>query len=261
MDYQHIHIERGGPIATVTFNRPDKANALNPRHIEEIEHAALSFREDIEARVVIFDGAGKHFCSGADLAEREPNHESLIKSRRRKRLGERCIHALRDMDQITIANWHGAAMGGGAAIASALDFRIGAKSCFMSYPEIKIGANLMWQSLPLLVALTGPSRAKRLVISGERAYGPQLLEWGILDELVDDDDLATTTQQWAEHYAAQAPIAAQMIKRSVNAISSALDRAIMHMDADQHMLTNVTHDAAEAADAYRSGRLPNFQGR
>ena len=112
------------------------------------------------------------------------------------------------MDQITIANWHGAAMGGGAAIASALDFRIGAKSCFMSYPEIKIGANLMWQSLPLLVALTGPSRAKRLVISGERAYGPQLLEWGVLDELVDDDDLATTTQQWAEHYAAQAPIAA-----------------------------------------------------
>ena len=76
---------------------------------------------------------------GADLTEREPNHESLIKSRRRKRLGERCIHALRDMDQITIANWHGAAMGGGAAIASALDFRIGAKSCFV-YPEIKIGA-------------------------------------------------------------------------------------------------------------------------
>ena len=67
MDYECIKVERGGEVAIVTFNRPGKANALNQRHIEEIEHAALSFRDDDTARVVIFTGAGQHFNSGADV--------------------------------------------------------------------------------------------------------------------------------------------------------------------------------------------------
>ncbi|MEM7404651.1 MAG: enoyl-CoA hydratase/isomerase family protein [Pseudomonadota bacterium] len=260
MDYQHIEIERGGHVATVRFNRPDRANALNPRHIEEIEHAALSFRDDDDTRVVIFTGAGKHFCSGADLGEREPRHRSQIRARRRKRIGERCIQALRDMDQLTIAVWRGAAMGGGAAIATALDFRVGTRTCFMSYPEIKIGVNLMWQSLPLCVHLAGPAVAKRLVISGERAYGEQLLKWGLLDEVVEDDELENEAARWASLYASQAPAAAQMIKRSVNAISSALDRSIMHMDFDQNLLNESSADAAEAVAAYRAGRAPEFTG-
>ena len=80
MDYQHIKVERDGFVATVQFNRPARANALNPRHIEEIEHAALSFREDYDTRVVVFKGAGKHFCSGAELGEREPRYTSQIKA-------------------------------------------------------------------------------------------------------------------------------------------------------------------------------------
>tara|TARA_Y100001934_G_scaffold273142_1_gene362825 strand:- start:11115 stop:11909 length:795 start_codon:yes stop_codon:yes gene_type:complete len=261
MDYQHIKIERDGFVATVQFNRPARANALNPRHIEEIEHVALSFREDYDTRVVVFKGAGKHFCSGADLGEREPRYTSQIKARRRKRIGERCIQAIREMDQITIAAWHGAAMGGGAAIATALDFRIGTRTCFMSYPEIKIGVNLMWQSLPLCVHLAGPAVAKRLVISGERAYGPQLQEWGLLDELVEDEQaLASRVADWAALYASQAPGAAQMIKRSVNAISSALDRSIMHMDFDQNLLNEASADAREAVSAYRDQRTPAFTG-
>ena len=69
MEYQHIRLERAGPIATVTFNRPSKANAVHYDHLAEIEHAALSFRDDAETRVVIFTGEGKHFCSGADLTD------------------------------------------------------------------------------------------------------------------------------------------------------------------------------------------------
>ena len=261
MDYQHLAVSRDGHIATVTFNRPDKANALNSRHIEEIEHVALNFRDDYETRVVIFTGAGKHFCSGADLTEREPTDPSVLKNRRRKRIGERCIQAIRDMDAITIAAWSGAAMGGGAAIATALDFRIGTPNSFMSYPEINIGMNLMWQSLPLCVQLAGPARAKRLVIGGERAYGPTLLEWGLLDELVEPEALSESAQRWADHYAGQAPVAAQMIKRSVNAISSALDRSIMHMDFDQNLLSANSDDAAEAVQAYLGKRKPQFTGK
>ncbi len=260
MDYQHIKVERGGEIAIVTFNRPDKANALNFRHIQEIEHAALSFRDDETARVVVFTGAGKHFNSGADLTAERQEHELLTVRRRHRRMGERCIQALREMDQITIAAWTGAAMGGGACIATALDFRIGAEDCFMSYPEILIGVNLMWQSLPLCMQLVGPARAKRLVIGGEHVPGPTLLEWGALDEMVPADQVMDKAMEWARHYAGQPPVAAQMIKRSVNAISSALDRSVMHMDSDQHILVSETEDAAEAVQAYLEKRPPTFKG-
>lgn len=259
-DFQYLTVTRNDQIATVTMNRPGAANALSTAHLAELELAALQFREDCATRVVLFAGAGKHFCSGADLNERAPEGETLLARRRRLRMGERMIQAVRDMDQISIAVWHGAAMGGGACLATATDFRIGCHSSFMEYPEISIGLNLMWQSLPLCVQLVGPARAKRLVIGAERIDAATLLEWGVLDELVAEDALQDTALEWAARYAAKAPIAAQMIKRSVNHLSSALDRAIMHMDFDQNLLAAGSHDRVAAVQAYANGETPLFKG-
>ena len=261
MDYQHITVARDGSIATVTFNRPYKANALNYEILTEIEDAALSFRDDIDTRVVIFTGAGKHFSSGFDLTD--PNTEftgPLILRRRRNRIGARVITALHNMDQITIAAWNGGAMGGGACIPTALDFRIGSTSCVMRYPEVDFGMNLMWHSLPLCVHLVGPARAKRLVVGGELVAAPTLLEWGMLDEVVADDQLLIRAQAFAALYAAKPPIGAQMIKRSINQIAGALDQSIMHMDTDQNLLTRSTQDMAEAVRAYLAKEEPTFKG-
>ena len=152
-------------------------------------------------------------------------------------------------------------MGGGACIATAVDFRIGAKDCFMSYPEILIGVNLMWQSLPLLVHLVGPARAKQLGISGKHIQGPTLYEWGVLDEIVETDQVMDKTIELARHYSALPPVPAQMIKRSVNAIASALDRAGMHAEFDQHLLASSTTDQDEAVAAYLEKRPPSFKGK
>jgi enoyl-CoA hydratase/carnithine racemase len=262
MAYQHLTIERlDHHIACVTFNRPARANALNYAHLAEIEAAALSFRDDVDVRTVIFTGAGKHFSSGADL--KDPGSEyrgPLLLRRRRQRIGERTIHALREMDQVTIAAWNGAAMGGGACIATALDFRIGADDCFMQYPEVDIGLNLMWQSLPLCIQLVGPARAKRLVIGGERITAATLLDWGMLDACVPRAELLQHALQMARTYAAKPPIAAQMIKRSVNAIVDALDRTAMHMDADQNLLAQTTEDRGRAIEHYGADSVPDFSG-
>ena len=150
--------------------------------------------------------------------------------------GERAIEAVLDIDQITIAAWHGAAKGGGACSATACDFRIGSDDCFMQYPEIDIGINLMWKSLPLLVNLIGPARAKRLVIGGERMHSETLLNWGILDQRVPQKNLLAAATDMAAHYVSKPPIAAQMIKQSTNQITNALNHALMHMDADQNLL-------------------------
>ncbi|MCZ6870882.1 MAG: enoyl-CoA hydratase/isomerase family protein [Gammaproteobacteria bacterium] len=262
MTYKHLQVEKSDNIALVTMNRPEKANALNYDHLEEIEHAALSFSDDGKTRVVIFTGAGKHFSSGADLTDPGRGGDvPMVLRRRHNRMGERAIRALHGMDQITIAAWNGAAMGGGACIATALDFRVGADDCFMAYPEIDIGVNLMWTSLPLITHLAGPARAKRLVMGGEHIHAPTLQEWGILDALVPRSELMDRTRELAAFYAGKSPIPAQMIKRSVNAIVSALDTSIMHMDFDQHLLSSTTSDRAEAVRAYTNKEQPTFEGR
>ncbi len=259
--YQNITVARDHHIATLTFNRSDKANALNYEHLSEIEHAVLAFRDDPDTRVVVFTGAGKHFSSGADLTDRgEAYKVPLVQRRRRMRMGERTIEAILDMDQITIAAWNGAAMGGGACVATACDFRIGADNCFMQYPEIDIGVNLMWKSLPLLVNLVGPARSKRLVVGGERVHASQLESWGVLDEVVPLDELLVRAYDMAQHYAAKPPVAAQMIKASTNQIANALNHAIMHMDTDQNMFSASTADRAAAIEAYLNKTTPTFSG-
>lgn len=261
MVYQHLSVERDGPLAVVRLNRPECANALSYQHLLDIEQCALDFREDADTRVVIFAANGKHFSAGADLNEMlNAGDEPMVLKRRHQRMGERALRALLGMDQITICAWHGGALGGGACLTTALDFRIGADDCFMQYPEIELGLNLMWQSLPLTTRLVGAARAKRLVIGGERIHAEMLLNWGVLDELVKGEELIEQARVFAQTYIYKSPIAAQMIKRSINHICGALDEALMHMDADQNLFTQTTEDQVIAAEAYLNKKAPQFKG-
>jgi enoyl-CoA hydratase/carnithine racemase len=165
-----------------------------------------------------------------------------------------------EIDQITIAAINGHALGGAACIATACDFRIGAEDCLIGYPEVSLAMNLSWMALPLCVHLIGPARAKRMVILGNKENADTLLKWGFLDEVVPENQLLNRAMEIAEAYAAQPPIAAQMVKRSVNAISSALDQSIMHMDSDQYLYATSGEDFKEAIQAFLEKRKGSFKG-
>lgn len=121
--------------------------------------------------------------------------------------------------------------------------------------------NLMWLGLPLCVRLVGPAKAKRMVILGHEERAPTLLEWGFLDEVVPRQTLVERALELATRYAAQPPVQAQMIKRSINMLVSALDPAIMHMDFDQFQLATASEDAREARSAQAENREASFSGR
>ncbi|MEM8813244.1 MAG: enoyl-CoA hydratase/isomerase family protein [Pseudomonadota bacterium] len=256
-------LQRSAILAEIILSSESGLNLLTPESLGALESICRELATDSEIRVVVLRSTGRHFCGGLDLSSHRAVVEddtSLMEKRRLSDLGSRTIEALIAIPQPTICALHGATVGGGAGIAAACDFRIAARSATFGYPEILRGMNLAWHSVAPCVRLVGPARAKRLIMFGRLEPVTLLAEWGLVDELVDDDDLTAAVKHMAEELAALPPLGVQMVKRSVNAIVGPLDAAIMHMDGDQFLLAARSDDGREAIDAFAEKRLPSYRG-
>ena len=255
---KYLKIKKEGYICWVYLNRPKSLNALNTEILKELTEFNSSLNEDLDSRVIIYTGSGENFSSGADLKEKQKPKTKL--EAWRKNFGKPAIWSFLEVSQITIAAINGYCLGGAACIASACDFRIASDSSMLGYPEINLGINLNWLGLPLAVRLIGPAKAKRIVISGENENAETLLKWGFYDEVHPKDNLLKAAKKMANLYASKPPIAAQMIKRSVNELTYSGDDAIMHMDYDQTLLTHETRDRKEAIMSFFEKRVPEYKG-
>ncbi len=257
-----ILVKRDGTIATVTLNRAERRNAINAEMMRELIRVGEGFAADEQTRAVIFRAEGGDFSVGADLAQPPSSigPASLLMRRRAAELGATLMRVMQDIHQPTICAVKGVATGAGACIASACDFRIGADTTRLGYGEVKLGINLMWNAAPICVHLVGPARAKRMIMTGRLFDATTLERWGYLDEVAPLAELDTRVLAWAKEYAALPPMAVQMIKRGINQVAGALDRAVMHMDGDQWLLASMSEDYREAVSAFFGKRPPSFTG-
>ena len=255
---KYLEIIKDGLVTWVYLNRPKSMNALSVNVLKEITAFNNDLKKDLETRVVIYTGKGENFSAGADLKEK--NEPKSYLELWRNNFGKPAIESILNVDQITIAAVNGYCLGGAACIASACDFRIADTNSKLGYPEIDLGINLNWLGLPLAIRLIGPAKAKKLVIGGEHESSETLLSWGFYDQICNPEDLKSEAKKMASIYASKPPLAAQMIKRSVNQITYGNDKPIMHMDYDQTMLAYETKDRKEAVLSFFEKRKPKFTG-
>ena len=234
-----LKLEKRNKISYVSFTRTKSLNALNSQTLKELIDLNKELESDSKTKVVVYRSEGKNFSAGADIKEKQKKSSKL--ELWKSNLGKEAIESILKINQITIASLRGYCLGGAACIASACDFRVASETTLVAYPEIDLGMNLNWFGLPLLLRLIGPSRTKKMVISGEIENANDLFKCGFIDELCKDEDLYEKTVSLAKKYASKPALPSQMIKRSVNALTYQSDQSIMHMDYDQFLLSREFH--------------------
>ena len=269
MERRFVKIEKGlgpqGRVAVVRFDRGDNINALSRQAMRELRDVPREFEDDLETTVVILTGSAKAFSAGFDLKDPEganrgklPLGEALLN----QRLGPRLCKAWEQLEQVTIAAIEGHCIGGGAALAVSLDFRFCGKAAHFRIPEVELGMNMSWGSIPRLVALMGPARTKQAVIlASDRIGSAEALDWGLVEKVVENGQALAAAMQFAERIALQPPLPVRMVKTSVNRVTHALADVAAHMDVDQNVLTSLTEDYREGTSAFREKRKPAFKGR
>ncbi len=255
--YRTLKLEIKNAIATVELHRPEARNAMSAQLMREMIACASRLSAMRGVDVVIMRGSGKCFSAGADLKDASrwgKGERPFDEQRDIAALGYRMARAWEEIPQITIAAIEGYAIGGGLALVAALDWRILAQDAFVSLPEIALGIPLTWGTLPRLVNLVGPARAKRLSILCERIPAAEALAMGLADYVAAPGKALSAARALAKQVLALPRSSVRMTKESINAYASIGAHAASHMAHDQVQLASASLEAKAAREAFAARR-------
>jgi methylglutaconyl-CoA hydratase len=260
MSFQTLELALDAQVATITFNRPDKRNALSFQMIGEIL-AALDEVEKSVAQVVIVTGAGKAFCAGMDLDELrlltgKTHAENVEDSRRMAKLFRR----LYDFPKPTIAAVNGPAIAGGAGLATMCDFTLAVPEAKFGYTEVRIGfvpaivsSTLVWQ--------VGHKIARDLLMTGRLFDAPEARSIGLVNEVVAPENLMSRARELARQLMENSPSSVRLTKRLINNfIRDVLDRQTEEAVAENAAIRQ-TADFREGVASFLEKRKPRWSGQ
>jgi 2-(1,2-epoxy-1,2-dihydrophenyl)acetyl-CoA isomerase len=255
-----LRVDVDGPVATITLDRPEALNALTVPVKVALREALERLAVDRAVRAVILTGAGRAFCAGQDLAEREGPDAAPLDVELRERYNP-IILALRAMGQPVIAAVNGVAAGAGASIAFACDLRIAAEDARFVLAFGRIGLVPDSGATWFLPRLIGQARAAEMALVGDPISADEALRIGLVSRVVPNDDLLAEARSIADRIAAGAPMAVALTKGALERAASIDLETALEGEAKLQGIAGASADHAEGLAAFREKRAPRFTGQ
>jgi 2-(1,2-epoxy-1,2-dihydrophenyl)acetyl-CoA isomerase len=254
-------IENG--IATLTFNRPERLNALSTPIMQGLLDGLPRLAGDPAVKVVILTGAGRAFCAGGDVKSMAEGGEQRSAAEAAAHLRSRMevSRILHELPKPTIAMINGPAAGAGLALALACDLRIAGTSARLVTAFVKVGFSGDFGGSYFLTRLVGTAKARELYFTGRPVAADEALTLGLVNRVVPDEELARVTIELARSLADGPSIALSLMKRNLNCAESGDLAELLDMEAAHQVQTGRTEDHREAAKAFVEKRAPIFAGR
>jgi enoyl-CoA hydratase/carnithine racemase len=251
-----VEVERRGPVAWITLNRPDVINAINEEIRQGVPPLLAQLDTDPTVRVIVIRGAGRRgFCAGADLKEERPPEAGARGSR------PAWIEAFAQVAKPIVASIHGYCLGGGLEIALACDVRIASADAVFGLPEAAIGLIPGGGGTHRLPRLIGIGRALDLLLSAERITAAEAYRIGLISRMAATvEELQERTVQLTARIAALAPLAVRLVKDAAHrGLECGLGEGLQ-LESELFVRLLSTQDRREAAAAFREKRAPVFTG-
>jgi 2-(1,2-epoxy-1,2-dihydrophenyl)acetyl-CoA isomerase len=258
-----VLLEKDGGVATVTLNQPATLNALTYEVVVRLSEVVDELAGDPGVRAVMLTGAGRGFCSGANLLG--GSGETLGAGGMGVRAAvmdmNDVLARIAEMQKPWLAAINGPAVGGGMSLALVCDLLLAAESAYLCAGYVNVGMVLDMGSTYLLPRLVGLHKASEMAFFGQRIYGPEAAEIGLINRAVPDEELMTTALQWAERLAAGPTLSLGAMKLGMRRALHGTFRDALNWEAMMLSLAAQTDDAAEGLTAFFQKRKPEFKGK
>jgi enoyl-CoA hydratase/carnithine racemase len=249
-------------VGIITFNNPEKRNAMSLDMWEGLGNALIELRDNPEVRVVVLIGAGdKAFVSGADISQFEKTRHNAAASEEYSKKSEAQRALLANYPKPIIACIRGFCLGGGMQVAMAADIRFASDNSQFGIPAAKLGIAYGYDGLKHLVSLVGPSWARLIMYTGMKIDSAEALRIGLVDRVLPDADLWDATMEIARTISGNAPLAIQAAKITIAQVLKDPDKRDMNAIKQIGTACMDSEDFREGRTAFMEKRKPKFSGR
>ncbi|HWA89717.1 MAG TPA: enoyl-CoA hydratase-related protein [Rhizomicrobium sp.] len=260
MDYEHLIVTQEGPVLWVTMNRPERLNALNRKLVEELRDLFVGLYWRHEIRIVCLSGAGRAFCAGLDLKERDNSRPTTSEGLVRQRAISEIVIAMRRCPQPIVAMVDGAASGGGLALALASDVRIATPEARMNAAFIRIGLSACDIGVSyFLPRMIGASAASEVMLTGRFIDAARGHALGLFARIVARDALEAEARAYVKDMLHATPLGLRLTKEALNhAIDAQSLEAAVAMEDRNQILCAQGEDFREGIAAFLEKREPSY---
>jgi methylglutaconyl-CoA hydratase len=260
MTYSRLLVERQGTVLTITLNRPAQHNAFDEVVISELTAAYTQAGADSAVRVVVLKGAGPSFCAGADLNwMRRMIDYSQEENLEDSRALQRMFAAIAHCPKVTLAQVHGAAIGGGAGLVAVCDLAIVAQDTKFALSEVRLGI-VPAVIAPYVVEKVGIGAARALFVTGERFDGMEALRIGLAQQVTTVEELPAVVQRKADLIGQSGPEAVAAAKKLLRDLAGKTPDQAAEITVACIAAIRVSPEGQEGTRAFLEKRKPNFSG-